>query len=172
MTNVIPFTYQGESIRFNEDGWLNATDIAKRFKKRPAKWLELSTTQSYIHALAKALGKSDVRKSDFGLVATKRGGAGQGTWLHPKLAVAFGRWLDDDFAVWCDLHIDALLRGDGDLWHQLDEAELALSNQNEKGSEAGRGLANHRWKKPPLVGRVNYLRDQLQLRLSLPEAKT
>lgn len=27
------------------------------------------------------------------------------TYLHPKLAVFFARWLDVRFAVWCDLMI-------------------------------------------------------------------
>ena len=30
MHNVVPFDYQGQSVRFNTDGWVNATDIAKR----------------------------------------------------------------------------------------------------------------------------------------------
>jgi len=25
-----------------------------------------------------------------------------GTWLHPKLAVNYARWLDVDFSIWCD----------------------------------------------------------------------
>jgi hypothetical protein len=74
MTNVIPLDYEGQFIRFNTDCWINATDIAKRFGKRPAKWLELPRTQSYIAALARAMGRTDVRKSDFGLVITRRGG--------------------------------------------------------------------------------------------------
>ena len=28
MNNVIPFTYQGQPVRFTADGWLNATKIA------------------------------------------------------------------------------------------------------------------------------------------------
>lgn len=53
-----------------------------------------------------------------GLVVTKRGAPtnGGGTWLHPKLAVMFARWLDAKFAVWCDLQIGALLRGNGSHW--------------------------------------------------------
>jgi hypothetical protein len=187
MSNVIPFTYQGEKIRFNEQGWLNATDIAKRFQKEPNDWLMQRDSIRYLVALSKALGKSDNLKElsvingldgrkaaskakllrlakKTGLVSTKAGANG-GTWLHPKLAVAFGRWLDVDFAVWCDLHIDALLRGDGNLAKQLDVAEQLLSQQNRRGSTAGTELARHRWQKPPLVQRVNYLRDQLQLRL-------
>jgi hypothetical protein len=44
---------------------------------------------------------------------TKRGSpdTGGGTWLHPKLAVAFARWLNVRFGIWCDQQIDGLLRG-------------------------------------------------------------
>jgi hypothetical protein len=47
-----------------------------------------------------------------------------GTWLHPKLAVPFSRWLDDDFAVWCDLQIDSLIRGTAD-WGRLRHSAAA-----------------------------------------------
>lgn len=109
-TEIIPFDYQGKAVQFNAAGWLNATEIAKRFGKRPVKWLELPSTISYMEALSRRLG-FDVRKSDNKLVETSRVRGQSGTWLHPKLAVAFARWLDDDFAVWCDLHIDEVLRG-------------------------------------------------------------
>ncbi|WP_392562489.1 KilA-N domain-containing protein [Orbus sturtevantii] len=107
--NIIKFDFKGHQVGFNNDGWINATEAAKKFGKKPAKWLELPSTGSYIDALAKALG-FDVRKSDFELVKTTRGGAKSGTWFHPKLAVAFARWLSDDFGVWCDLQIDKLIR--------------------------------------------------------------
>ncbi|WP_341783655.1 KilA-N domain-containing protein [Metapseudomonas otitidis] len=32
------------------------------------------------------------------MVTTPRGAKSAGTWLHPKLAVALARWLDDEFA--------------------------------------------------------------------------
>ena len=51
-------------------------------------------------------GKSRITKSRF--IKAKRGNAG-GTWLHPKLAVAFARWCDIDFALWCDEQIEALI---------------------------------------------------------------
>lgn len=31
--------------------------------------------------------------------------------MHPKLGVAFARWLDMDFAVWCDEQIEAIIHG-------------------------------------------------------------
>lgn len=57
------------------------------------------------------------------LIRTKRGGntniiGNAGTWLHPKLAVTFARWLDPMFAIWCDLQIDGILRG------KLDQKKL------------------------------------------------
>jgi hypothetical protein len=72
-------------------------------------------TERYIQAFCKReaekqadsnTGKSRITKSRF--IKAKRGNAG-GTWLHPKLAVAFARWCDIDFALWCDEQIEALI---------------------------------------------------------------
>lgn len=123
--SLISLAYEGHPITIRDDGWFNATEAAARFDKRPAKWLELPTTQTYLAALAKALGlKSNVRKSDFGLVRTQRGGRSPGTWFHPKAAVAFARWLDDDFAVWCDCQIDSIIRGKQD-WSRMRHVSVA-----------------------------------------------
>lgn len=105
---IIPFDYQGRVVRFDADGWLHATEIAHRFGKEPHEWLRLPDTASYLAAISKS-GKFPE------LVRTKRGRYG-GTWLHPKLAVVFARWLSVDFAVWCDEQIDALLRGESKSW--------------------------------------------------------
>jgi hypothetical protein len=105
---IIPFAYDGQAVRFNADGWINATEAAARFARLPHEWLRLPETTAYLEALAKC-GKIPQ------LVRTQRGRNG-GTWLHPKLAVAFARWLSVDFAVWCDEQIDALLRGESKPW--------------------------------------------------------
>jgi hypothetical protein len=60
-----------------------------------------------------------VSQNHFGLARTSRGGKAPGTWLHPKLAVRFAQWLDMKFAVWCDLQIDGLIRGDLNTWRQV-----------------------------------------------------
>lgn len=111
---IIPVNFQGYEISFNNDGWINATEAAKRFDKRPNDWLALQSTENYLSALAKALNISVTGKTGNGLVKTKIGGNSQGTWLHPKLAVAFARWLSDEFAVWCDMQIDNLIRNGKD----------------------------------------------------------
>lgn len=96
--------YNGLVCEFNEDGWFNATAAAAHYSKRPVDWLALESTQDYIGALFRHLGISE--KSS--LVRARRN---SGTWLHPRLAVPFARWLDVDFAVWCDIQIDSLIRG-------------------------------------------------------------
>lgn len=168
MNNIIPFPYDGQPVRFNLDGWINATDVAKRFGKRPVDWLRLPGSVSYLRALARALGTdTEVGKSHFGLVVTVKGGKGQGTWLHPKLAVAFARWLDDDFAVWCDMRVDALLHGDLTLREQFDRACKALDCAKSLASLNGRELALWRKRKPALVRDVEHWLGQLQMSFCL-----
>lgn len=121
--HLIPLAYEGHPITIRDDGWFNATEAAAKFDKKPAKWLELPSTKGYMAALAKALG-FDIRKSDIKLVRTSKVRGQAGTWLHPKLAVAFARWLDDDFAVWCDCQIDDIIRGKQD-WSRLRHISTA-----------------------------------------------
>lgn len=106
--------YQGHAIAYQDDGWFNATQAAAKWGKRPIDWLVLQSTKDYIDALKRHgsfVGKS--HKSKTGPAAN-----GGGTWMHPKLAVSFARWLDADFAVWCDAQIDSLIRGKDD-WRKL-----------------------------------------------------
>lgn len=134
MSNVIPLNYDGLSIRFNDEGWINATDVAEKFNKEPTAWLRQIDALEYMSALSKKLfGKSgflteinEIRELDTssasarakvlrlvkssGLVSTKTGPQG-GTWIHPKLAIRFARWLSVDFEIWCDEQIDLIIRG-------------------------------------------------------------
>ncbi|MAB25321.1 MAG: DNA-binding protein [Pseudomonadales bacterium] len=165
MNNVIPFHYQGQPVRFNTAGWINATDVAGRYEKRVDHWLANAETKQYIQALAEALNTRD--SGD--LILTKRGRGG-GTWLHPKLAVAFARWLDVKFAVWCDLHIDALLHGELNERQQFERACKALDDARHVASLSGKELAAWRWKKPGLECQVDHWREQLQMTLGLDAA--
>jgi len=104
--------YQGQQVSFTESGWFNATQAAERYGKNPHYWLRLDETREYITAV---LGVSNTSQNriwigEKDLIKTKRGNNG-GTWLHPDLAVAFARWLDVRFGVWCDMQIKALLTG-------------------------------------------------------------
>ncbi|MDI3185186.1 MULTISPECIES: KilA-N domain-containing protein [Pseudomonas] len=126
---IIPFDYEGQAVRFNGDGWLHATEIAERFGKKPAHWLELDTTGEYIRRLSHRMAESNIGKSDITLVKTRRGNtATSGTWLHPKLAVKFARWLSVDFEIWCDEQVDALLRGESKPW-AIARREAAIGHK-------------------------------------------
>lgn len=175
MNNVIPFHYQGQPVRFNSDGWLHATKIADRFGKRIDHWLDNAETLEYIQALDEILNGVpprivDSRNSGYVKTSRARADRGGGTWLHPKLAVAFARWCDAKFSVWCDLHIDALLRGELDEKQQFDQACKRLTDAQHVASLSGKELAAWRWKKPGLVHQVEHWKHQLQLTLGLDAA--
>lgn len=101
MSNIVKHDFDGYLYSFNLDGWFNATEAAKRHKKRVQHWLDNAETQEYIRILNNRISGD--------LIKARRGVNG-GTWLHPKLAVVFARWLKIEFAVWCDEQIDAIIR--------------------------------------------------------------
>lgn len=108
---IIPFDYEGQVVRFNADGWIHATEAAARFGKEPHEWLRLPDTERYLEGLQRRYGEIPYVKT-----SRARADRGGGTWLHPKLAVKFARWLSVDFEIWCDEQVDALLRGESKPW--------------------------------------------------------
>ena len=102
MAKIVKADFDGQIMQFNSDGWFNATAAADKFGKRIDHWLSNAETKEYIEKL-------NTRNSG-DLIKAKRGNNG-GTWLHPKLAVVFARWLSVDFAIWCDEQIDAIIHG-------------------------------------------------------------
>lgn len=166
MNNVIRLDFDGQPIRFSSDGWINATEVAKRFGKKPIKWLELPSTKSYMAAMVRHLS-NEVRKSDLKLVETVRGRGKAGTWLHPKLGVRFAQWLDDDFAVWCDEQIDALLRGAPSALERFNRACKNFDDGEAIASESGRNLNAWKRVKPGLIDEIERGRELLQMTLGL-----
>lgn len=160
MNNVIPFVYQDKKVSFDFDGWINATEIALKEGRRIDRWLSTKETQDYIKALSKHLNTTE---SGY-FIKTYRGRNG-GTWLHPKLAVAFARWISADFAVWCDLKIDALVRGDLQVKENYSSARQALLQAKQQASKSGADLASWRWSKGSMQQQVEYWGGQLSLML-------
>lgn len=101
------------AVSFNDCGYLNATQIAKQFDKRINNYLRSEQTQQYIAALLEVFKARNSAMTKNQLVIVQKGGNVHfsGTWLHPKLAVDFARWLDPKFAVWCDEQIEQILSG-------------------------------------------------------------
>ncbi|WP_107971942.1 KilA-N domain-containing protein [Neisseria elongata] len=115
--SIQTFSFNQFSVSFQENGYLNATAIAEQYDKRVGNYLRNERTQEYITALNERLFNPETRNratAENQLVIIKKGGNdknSQGTWLHPKLAVDFARWLNPKFAVWCDEQIETLLNG-------------------------------------------------------------
>ncbi len=111
-TQILNFSFNDAVVSFRDDGFLNATAVAAYFGKQPRDYLKSEQTQQYIAALANFLStKRKILVKENQIVIVKNGGKERGTWLHPKLAVHFARWLDPKFAVWCDEQIEQLLSG-------------------------------------------------------------
>ena len=165
MSNIIPFDFHGHAVAFNGGGWINATQAAKQFGRLPNEWLRLPETIEYLKAMARTCGEIPYVKT-----SRARMDRGGGTWIHPKLAVAFARWLSADFAVWCDLQIDTLLHGDLGIRQEYEVACRALDDRKNLASAQGKGLSAWRWQKPVLEHRVEHLLEQLPLTLALDAA--
>src|SRR5699024_12733709 len=73
-------------------------------------WVSFFFSSRRLHTISKRDWSSDVCSSDLSTygeipyVKTSRArqDRGGGTWLHPKLAVVYARWLSVEFSVWCD----------------------------------------------------------------------
>ena len=103
------FSYDGNEVTFrNSEGvaYVNATQMAKSFDKKPAEYLRLPSTRELLDA---CMGKSHTSESQF--VITKMGSSenGGGTWLHETIALDFAQWLSVDFKLWCNDRIKELL---------------------------------------------------------------
>lgn len=96
----IPITFQkGNSVM------VNATEMARPFRKRAVDWLNTQSAKDFVNAL------SEVRKiTSADLVAVTKGGLQQGTWMHEDVALEFARWLSPAFAIWCNDRIKELFR--------------------------------------------------------------
>lgn len=127
MSKLIKADFNSSPITFNDDGWINATEVASQYNKRIDNWLNSHETQEYINEL-KSLNSSDLQKNQNtrnsgNLIETKKGKNG-GTWLHPSLAVVFARFISVKFAIWCDQQVNQIIHGkQSDIdWNMLRHA--------------------------------------------------
>jgi KilA-N domain len=104
---------------------VNATEMAKPFKKSPTHFLRNQSTKEYIQALSEwyvnlhsqsdqedncLLGNKEAdRGVNSRLVKVVHGGCNNGTWLHQKIALRFAQWLSPHFAIWVDEKLEELL---------------------------------------------------------------
>lgn len=185
MSNIIRANFEGVVVPFLQDGWVNATAVAAKYGKEPRQWLRQRETVEYIAALADSNGNPSIVDelskisalpssstvfqnkalavaTGSGYVRTVRGSPmhGGGTWLHPKLAVFFARWLSARFAVWCDQKIEQIYRG---MQRERDVAYLDFRLRRAQASIHGRELGKWGRDRPALLARIKQLSPQLLL---------
>lgn len=83
--------------RRSTDNYVNATAMAKANDKQWHDYWRTDRATEYLEALSTETG---IPVSN--LCLTTKGGAYQGTWIHPRVAVDFARWISARFAVWMD----------------------------------------------------------------------
>lgn len=140
MSALVVASYGDLPVSFTDAGWFNATTVAAKYGKRPVDWLRSTDARQYIEAVC---AEQKVQKSH---LLSKRLGRNGGTWFHPKLAVAFARWLDVRFAVWCDQQIENILRGRNDgLWGRRLSIECRDTASAAKAAAGAKFMSERRW---------------------------
>ena len=122
------FKYQESPIQFEEvNGQImaSATSMCGAFGKRFNDWVNLNQTKKYCNAITRKNGISDNQ-----LVITKQGSPenGGGAWIHEKLILSLSRWLNPDFALWCDDRIAELIREGHVSIEPMTTTEVALAH--------------------------------------------
>lgn len=105
------FNYNNANITFKTDNgevFVNATEMAKAFGKRPNDYFNLQATKELISALQTITSKNG--NDDYQIVITERGGTNPCTWMHEDIALDFAQWLSVDFKIWCNNHIKQLIK--------------------------------------------------------------
>lgn len=110
------------AVPFTQAAFFNATKVAQAFGKRAADWLRTDETKEYIESYGR---KCVLEQNQLVIVKNGAPETGGGTWLHPKLGVAFARWCNVDFAVWCDEIIEGILKGEAA--HPSDSTRLKVT---------------------------------------------
>lgn len=113
--SIKKFDYEGAPISFEfKDGnkMINATQMAKPFKKLVADFLRLKSTKAFIPLLENRYGNSHIGREVLRVV---KGGDAinsklQGTWMDEKLALKFAAWLSAPFELWVFDRIEELLK--------------------------------------------------------------
>ena len=101
--------FHGSNITFEEINgkmMINATQMAKPFRKRPVEWLRFQQAQDLLKALSKVRNHTSAD-----LQVVRKGGNPQlqGTWFHEDVALLFAQWLSPEFYIACNDKLKELL---------------------------------------------------------------
>lgn len=98
MSDLITRAWNGTPIaRRTTDGFVNATAMCRANSKQWNDYWRTDRATEYLEALSVDTG---IPVSS--LVLSIKGGAHQGTWVHPQVSVDLARWIGASFAVFMD----------------------------------------------------------------------
>lgn len=91
------------------DGYVNATAMCKANGKHWNNYFQTDRATTYLEALSRSLG---IQVTSLYIAKP-----GEGTWVHPQVAVDLSRWISAPFAVWMDQWFLE------ELWGQASQAQ-------------------------------------------------
>ncbi len=95
--NNVQVTVDVSLLVKSDELYFNATEMARRYGKKPIEWTDSKQANEYIDVIVKV---EKLHLED--LIRTVHGGRYKGTWLHKKLALPFARWCSVEF----EYHLD------------------------------------------------------------------
>ena len=112
MSTITEHQYKGELITFDFKGrskMVNATQMARPFKKKVNDFLRLGSTKKFTAALEARYEES--HNGARSILEVVQGGTPeeQGTWMDELLAIKFAGWLAPSFEIWMYERIRELL---------------------------------------------------------------
>jgi hypothetical protein len=120
--------FAGISIRMrNSDGYYNGGDMCKVKKGKTMKdYLRNQDTQDFIEELKNELG--DIYPTPLTDIITTGANENRGTWVHPKLAIHLGMWVNSKFGVKVINWTYRFMQGDITLVRDIVDRHDALNN--------------------------------------------
>lgn len=103
----VNLSYNGQDISQRQDGYVNATQMAKANDYRLDKLIETASYQNYLEALKNSIPPEN-RVNDR-LTDVKGFGAEKAMWVHPLVALMIAQNISPEFHVWCNSHIKTLM---------------------------------------------------------------
>ena len=98
MANIITADFNGISVTFHDDAYLNATAIAAHFGKAPKDYLKTEQTQALIAEITSEIKATGDQSSDLrSAVKVINGGNNRGTYVCQELVCAYANWISAAF---------------------------------------------------------------------------
>lgn len=129
MSDLLYYKYEGDSIAFTGDGYVDIFHLCDIYSNSARDFLELPQTKEFIAELARDTGlppegsiahTSDALLPEFIILAGH--GPKESMWVHPYLGMECARWLSPGLAIWITRVIGAILSGQP--YHTADDKPL------------------------------------------------